>query len=74
MAGAAKIADLAAMLAAAGFSQIAIQPKDESKAFIRDWAPGRGVEEYLVSATIEALKPAHTDREATDRADRSAGA
>ncbi len=74
MAGAAKIADLAAMLTAAGFSQIAIQPKDESKAFIRDWAPGRGVEEYLVSATIEAIKPALTGREATDRSDRSAGA
>jgi len=62
------------MLTAAGFSQIAIQPKDESKEFIRDWAPGRGVEEYLVSATIAALKPAHTNRVATDRAasDRAA--
>jgi SAM-dependent methyltransferase len=61
MAGAAKIADLEAMLAAAGFSHIAIQPRDQSKEFIRDWAPGRGVEEYLVSATIEAVKPALTD-------------
>ena len=41
----------------AGFMQIQIEPKDESREFIRDWAPGRGVEEYVVSATIEALKP-----------------
>ncbi|WP_201258764.1 arsenite methyltransferase [Candidatus Thiodiazotropha endoloripes] len=41
----------------AGFTSIRIQPKDESKAFIRDWAPGRGVEDYVVSATIEAIKP-----------------
>ena len=57
MAGAARIADLEAMLATAGFTRIAIQPKDQSREFIRDWAPGRGVEDYLVAATIEAVKP-----------------
>jgi arsenite methyltransferase len=57
MAGAARIADLEAMLATAGFTRIAIQPKDQSREFIRDWAPGRGVEDYLVAATIEAIKP-----------------
>ncbi len=63
MAGAARIEELEAMLAAAGFSRIAIQPKDQSREFIRDWAPGRGVEAYLVAATLEAVKPlasAHT--------------
>jgi hypothetical protein len=45
------------MLRDAGFEQIAIAPKDESKDFIRDWAPGRGVEDYVVSATIEGVKP-----------------
>jgi arsenite methyltransferase len=57
MAGAAMIEDLEAMLQSAGFGDIAIQPKDVSREFIRDWAPGRGVEDYVVSATIEAVKP-----------------
>ena len=46
------------MLALSGFTDIRIAPKDESREFIKDWAPGRGVEEYVVSATIEAVKPA----------------
>jgi hypothetical protein len=45
-------------LAKAGFTDIRITPKDESREFIRDWAPGRGVEDYVVSAYIEAVKPA----------------
>ena len=56
-AGAAMIDDLEAMILAAGFADIKIAPKDESREFIRDWAPGRGVEDYVVSATIEAVKP-----------------
>jgi len=58
MGNASLIDDLEKMMAEAGFTQIRIAPKDESKRFIRDWAPGRGVEEYVVSATIEAVKPA----------------
>ena len=58
MAGASQLDALHAMLAEAGFEQIRIAPKDESKAFIKDWAPGRGVEDYVLSATIEAVKPA----------------
>ena len=45
---------------AAGFEQIRIQPKDESKTFIEDWAPGRKVTDFVVSATIEAIKPGTT--------------
>ena len=33
------------------------QPKDESKSFTQDWAPGRQIEDFIVSATIEAIKP-----------------
>lgn len=55
--GASEIEELEEMIKAAGFSDIRIAPKDESRTFIREWAPGRKIEEYLVSATIEAVKP-----------------
>jgi SAM-dependent methyltransferase len=58
IAGAAQIDTLHAILDENGFTDIRIEPKDASRAFIRDWAPGRGVEDYVVSATIEAVKPA----------------
>jgi len=57
VAGAAHIDALRAMLEAAGFSAIQITSKDESREFIRDWVPGSGVEDYVVSAHIEAVKP-----------------
>lgn len=57
MGNAALIDDLTKDLEAAGFSDIKIQPKDSSKEFIQDWAPGIGVENYVVAATIEAVKP-----------------
>ena len=57
MAGASLIVDLHDMMAAAGFEGIRISPKDESKAFIDQWAPGRNITDYVVSATIEAIKP-----------------
>jgi SAM-dependent methyltransferase len=57
MAGASQIAELQSILEECGFEQINISPKDESKDFIKDWAPGRGIEDYVLSATIEAVKP-----------------
>lgn len=57
VAGAANVDALTAMLADAGFADIRIAPKDASREFIRHWAPGRGVEDYIASATIEAVKP-----------------
>jgi SAM-dependent methyltransferase len=57
MAGASQINDLEAMLRNAGFVEIKIAPKDASRSFIREWLPGKRVEDYLVSATIEAVKP-----------------
>ncbi len=57
MAGASIISELQNILEQSGFEQIKIAPKDESKDFIKDWAPGRGVEDYVLSATIEAVKP-----------------
>ncbi len=57
MAGASLVTELQAILQNCGFEKIKIAPKDESKEFIKDWAPGQGVEEYVLSATIEAVKP-----------------
>lgn len=57
MAGASLMSEVEAMLMSAGFEQIRVAPKDESKTFIRDWAPGVPVTDYVVSATIEAVKP-----------------
>jgi len=56
MGNASLIDDIQSDLEAAGFSEISIKPKEESREFIQDWAPGKGVEDYVVSATIEAVK------------------
>lgn len=57
MGNAALIDDLYADIEAAGFCDISIQPRDSSREFIKDWALDRGVEDYVVSANIEAVKP-----------------
>jgi len=57
MAGAELIDTIKDMLESSGFTCIRIAPKDASREFIRDWAPGRGVEDYVLSAYIEAVKP-----------------
>jgi SAM-dependent methyltransferase len=58
MGNASLIEDLATMIEEAGFTEVRIQPKNESKDFMRDWAPGNKVMDYIVSATIEGIKPA----------------
>jgi hypothetical protein len=58
MAGASPISELTDVLHEGGFENVHIQPKEESKSFIREWAPGRPVTDYVVAATIEAVKPA----------------
>ena len=55
--GTEEIDVIESMLAEAGFEQIKIQPKDESRQFIEEWFPGRNLEDYVTSATIEAVKP-----------------
>ena len=57
MAGALLIDELEHILNEVGFTDIRITPKDDSRDFIKDWAPGRGVEDYVLSASIEAVKP-----------------
>jgi ubiquinone/menaquinone biosynthesis C-methylase UbiE len=57
VAGASLIDEVEQMLTEVGFTNIRIQPKDNSRTFIRDWVPGSNIEAYLVSAIIEAVKP-----------------
>jgi SAM-dependent methyltransferase len=57
VAGASLIDNLEGMLLDAGFVDIRIQPKDESWTFIREWVPGTTIADYLISATIEGIKP-----------------
>jgi SAM-dependent methyltransferase len=57
IAGASQIGELHAALTAAGFVDVSITPKDQSRQFIREWAPGRNVADYVVSANITARKP-----------------
>ncbi len=57
MAGASLIEDLEIILQDSGFKEIKIIPKDESKDFIKDWAPEHNVTDYVLSAHIEAVKP-----------------
>lgn len=57
MGNASLVSDLENMIKAAGFEDVKIQPKDESKEFMQDWAPDHNVTDYVVSATIEGIKP-----------------
>jgi arsenite methyltransferase len=54
--GASSIDELETFLEGSGFSEIVIEPKDESKEFIKDWIPGARVDQYIVSAVIKAVK------------------
>lgn len=56
MAGASLIHELESFMQDAGFKKIKITPKDESKEFIKDWAPETNVTDYVLSAHIEAIK------------------
>jgi hypothetical protein len=58
MAGAALVSEVETMLSPSGFTEIQVTPKDASRPLIQGWAPGTNVADYVVSATIEAVKPA----------------
>jgi len=55
--GAATVVEITAMLQKIGFQDIQIQTRDESRELIREWVPGKDVQDYIVSANIEAIKP-----------------
>jgi len=55
--GAAPSDQIESWLAAAGFHQIQVTIDAASRDLIATWAPGRGVEDHVASASIEARKP-----------------
>ncbi len=55
--GAAPAEHIEAWLTEAGFEAVRVTAKPESREMIATWAPGLGVEDCVVSATIEAWKP-----------------
>lgn len=59
VAGASKAEELENLLEQAGFTQIRIESQDGSREIIGAWFPGRKMEEFIGSATIEAVKAAN---------------
>jgi len=57
VAGASTVEELTGFMREAGFIDIRISPKGESKSFVKEWVPEIGVEDYALSASIEARKP-----------------
>ncbi|HVY16988.1 MAG TPA: arsenite methyltransferase [Rhodopila sp.] len=57
IAGAAPAQSIRGWLEAAGFRDVRIEVKPDSRDMIASWAPGRGIEEYVSSAIIEGRKP-----------------
>ena len=56
MGGALHINKLKVLLKKAGYQDIKITIKDNSKEIISSWAPNTKIEEYVASAMIEAIK------------------
>ena len=56
IAGSVSVSLYEEMLTEAGFSKVDITINEASREFIKDWFPGTGAEEYVRSATIEAIK------------------
>ena len=54
--GALQVEELKRILEEVGFKDICIQPKDESRELINKWVPGVPIEDFVLSATIEAVK------------------
>jgi SAM-dependent methyltransferase len=57
VAGASPIPEVEHMLSNAGFDAIRVESDEGSEKFISEWDAERDVSEYVVSATIEAVKP-----------------
>jgi arsenite methyltransferase len=57
VAGAAPADRIEAWLSEAGFVEVRVTPNFESREMVESWAAGRGIENYVAPAMIEARKP-----------------
>lgn len=57
IAGAAPVQELERVIAAAGFQDVRVNVKPESRALIDEWSPATGAGSFVASALIEAVKP-----------------
>lgn len=55
--GASTVDEVKNMLEKSGFIDIVVEPKDESREFIKDWVPGANMDNYIQSAVIKAVRP-----------------
>jgi arsenite methyltransferase len=62
VAGAASVAEVEAMLSAAGFVEVRVEVKEASRTFINEWLPGEKAGDYVASANITARKPDARDQ------------
>jgi ubiquinone/menaquinone biosynthesis C-methylase UbiE len=62
VAGAAPVRDVETWLQAAGFHDVRVTVRPESREMVANWAPGRGIEDYVASAIVEARKPGAVPR------------
>lgn len=56
--GAATAAEVRALLAAAGFTDIRIDTSKHSREVVSEWMPGTRAEDYVAAAQVQATKPA----------------
>lgn len=56
IAGAEYIEDIRLIIRNAGFGNIIITPKDNSREIVKSWAPGKKIEEFVASYIIEAKR------------------
>jgi len=55
--GAPRLSDLESLLLSAGFEEVSIEIKEESREVIAGWMPGTGAEDFVASAKVCAIKP-----------------
>jgi ubiquinone/menaquinone biosynthesis C-methylase UbiE len=56
VAGAVPAERVEGWLASAGFVDVRVTPKPESRELVKTWAPGRNLENHIVSAMVQARK------------------